>query len=156
LAEAIGVLSHERGLAEQGASFLRGHAPDDVEGRALYAQAKAAFDGLIDQLLADLAQGRDPQTTPELRAQVERAVEQRLAFSRHVDAVLKRVVPENAKPAWADALAATAGELVKQIFAGGVLIWREARAARSERRKEIAIRLEAQRWKPFAEIPAVT
>ena len=68
--DAIGVLASERSLAEQGAAFVKGHAPDDIDAHALYAQAKAAFDGLIEQLLADVAQGDDPQVTADFRAQV--------------------------------------------------------------------------------------
>jgi hypothetical protein len=152
---AIGVLASERSLAEQGAAFLKAYAPDDIDGRALYAQAKAAFDGLIEQLLADLAQARDPQISDGFRTQVQRAVERRLAFSERVDADMKQAVPQGAKPGFADALAASAGELVKQIFAGGVSVWHEWRDASADRRREISARIEAQRWRPFADIQPV-
>jgi hypothetical protein len=153
-ADAIETLAHERSLAEQGVSFLKRYAPQDIEGRALYAQAKAESDGLIERLLADLAQGREPKPSSELSARLERAVEERLAFSRRVDAVLKRAVPEGAKPGWEDALAKSAGELVKQIFGGVIAIWHEWRSGSAERRRDMATRVEAQRWKPFADIPA--
>lgn len=152
---AIGVFASERSLAEQDASFLKAYAPEDIDARALYARAKAAFDGLIEQLLADLAQGHDPAVSDLFRAQVDQAIDRRLEFSRQVDADRKRVLAEGAKPGWADALAASAGELVKQVFDGGIAVWNEWRTASAERRKEMATRLDAQRWKPFAEIPAV-
>jgi hypothetical protein len=65
-------------------------------------------------------------------------------------------VPENAKPGLSDALAKTVPEVIKQLFAGGIAIWREWRTAGKERREQIANRLEAQRWKPFADIPKAT
>ena len=69
-------------------------------------------------------------------------------------------VPEGAKPAilgtLAEALAKAPAELIKQLFDGGLAIWKEWRGVDAERRKQITTRIEAQRWKPFAEItPAV-
>jgi hypothetical protein len=151
--EAIGTLGRERSLAEDGASILKHYAPLDIEGRSLYAQGKAAFDEVIEQFLADLAAGHDPQLSPELRTKVEQAVARRLAFSQRVVAVTKEQVPQGAKAGWADALAIGAGELVKQIISGSIMIWREWRTANGDRRKEMAERVEAQRWRSFADIP---
>ena len=152
--EAIGTMGSERTLAEDGASLLKRYASDDFEGRSLYAKAKAASDELIEQLLADLAQRRDPKLSESLRAKIEQAVERRLMFSQHVDTVMKRVFAQGAKPGWADALAVGAGELVKQVMLGGVAIWREGQSASAERRRDMATRLEAQRWNLFANIQA--
>lgn len=150
--DAVGVLGQERSYAESGAALLKAYAPGDVEGRASYAQAKAAFDSLIEQLLADLAQHRDPQVSAVFRERLEAAVTKRIAFSEHVDEVLKAKVPQGAKPGLVDALAKAPAELVKELFAGGIAIWHEWGHANADRRREIATRLEAQRWKPFADI----
>ena len=152
--EAIGVLGRERTLAEDGVSILKRYAPDDIEGRSFYARAKAAFDEVIEQLLADLAAGHDPQLSHEFRMKVESAVDGRLAFSQRVAAVTKDRIPQGAKAGWVDALAVGAGDLVKQTIWGSILIWREWRSANAERRKDMEQRVYAQRWRIFADIPA--
>ena len=157
-AEAVGVLAEERGRAELGASLLKRYAPEDIEGRALYAQAKAAFDGLIERLLAELAQGHEPRASAELRARLDHAAERRLAFSRRVDEALRRALPEGAKPGWegavAEAVAKTVGEVVARLVEGLVGVWREWRAGGAERRRDMAARVEAQRWKAWADVSA--
>jgi hypothetical protein len=150
--EAIDTLSHERSYAEFGAGILKAYAADDFDGRRLYAQAKAAFDGLIEQLLADLAQDRDPTLSPAFSETLDAAVSKRMAFRQHVDEILKAKLPKGAKPGLADALAKAPGELIKALVDGGISIWREWHGASKERREQIAERLEAQRWKPFADI----
>ncbi len=156
LAEAVGTFGLERSYAEDGAATLKAVAPGDFEGRQLYAQAKAAFDGLIEQLLADLAQNRDPNLSPVFGERLEAAVNKRVAFSQHVDQAVKARLPKGAKPGMLAALAKVPAALVKELFAGGISIWREWRNAGKDRRDQIATRLEALRWKPFADISAAT
>jgi hypothetical protein len=154
--EAIGLLSQERTYAESGAAIVKQYAPNDIETRRLYADAKGAFDGLIEQLLADLAQNRDPGLSTVFRERLDAAVVQRVAFSQRVEAVVKPSLPEGAKPAilttLAEALAKAPAELIKQLFDSGMAIWKEWHGVSTERRKQITTRIEAQRWKPFAEI----
>jgi len=154
--EAIGLLSQERSYAEGGAALVKQYAPNDTEARRLYADAKGAFDSLIEQLLADLAQNRDPNLSGTFRERLDAAVVKRLAFSKRVEEVVKPSVPEGARPAilvtLAEALAKAPAELIKQLFDGGLAIWKEWQGVDAERRKQITTRIEAQRWKPFAEI----
>jgi hypothetical protein len=150
--EAIGLLSQERTYAESGAALVKRYAPNDIEARRLYAEAKGAFDGLIEQLLADLAQNRDPGLSQVFGQRLDAAAVKRLSFSHRVDEVVKPNVPEGAKPAILDALAKAPTELIKQLFDSGMAIWKEWRSVSTERRKQITTRIEAQRWKPFAEI----
>jgi hypothetical protein len=154
--EAIGLLSQERTYAESGVALVKQYAPNDIEARRLYAEAKGAFDGLIEQLLADLAQNRDPGLSTVFRERLEAAAVKRITFSRRVNEVVKPSIPEGAKPAilitLAEALAKAPAELIKQLFDGGMAIWKEWWGVSTERRKQITTRIEAQRWKPFAEI----
>ena len=154
--EAIGLLNQERSYAEGGVALVKQYAPNDIEARRLYADAKGAFDSLIEQLLADLAQNRDPGLSEVFRQRLDAAVLKRVAFSQRVDELVKSNAPEGAKPAvlgtLADALAKAPAELIKQLFDGGLAIWKEWRGVSTERRKQITTRIEAQRWKPFAEI----
>jgi len=150
--DAIGAPGQERSYAEFGVGILKAYADDDIEGRRLYAQAKAAFDGLIEQLLADLSQDRDPTLSPAFSETLDAAVVKRMAFSQHVDEIIKAKLPNGAKPGLADALAKAPGEVIKALVDGGISIWREWHGAGKEQRDKIAERLEAQRWKPFADI----
>jgi len=154
--EAIGLLNQERSYAEGGVALDKQYAPNDPEARRLYADAKGAFDSLIEQLLADLAQNRDPNLSGTFRERLDAAVVKRLAFSKRVEEVVKPSVPEGARPAilvtLAEALAKAPAELIKQLFDGGLAIWKEWQGVDAERRKQITTRIEAQRWKPFAEI----
>jgi hypothetical protein len=150
--DTMNALRQERSYAEAGVAMLKAYVADDIEGRQLYAQAKAAFDGLIEQLLADLAQNHDPTLSPTFRERLDAAVTKRVAFSKHVDLVVKMRLPEGAKPGLIDALAKVPADLIKELFAGGISIWREWRGASKDRREQIATRLEEQRWKSFAEI----
>jgi hypothetical protein len=154
--EAVGLLSQERSYAESGAALVKQYAPNDIEARKLYAEAKGAFDSLIEQLLADLAQNRDPGLSGVFRERLDAAAMKRVAFSERTNQVLKANVPEGAKSAvlaaLAESLAKAPAELIKQLFEGGLAIWKEWRGVSTERRKQITTRIEAQRWKPFAEI----
>jgi hypothetical protein len=150
--EAIGLLKQERSYAESGAALVKSAAPEDVAARRLYAEAKASFDGLIEQLLADLAQNRDPNLSPVFRDRLDAAVNRRVAFSTHVNELLRTKVSEGAKGILVDALAKSAVELIKLLFDSGLAIWKEWRDVISERRKQIVTLIESERWKPFSEI----
>jgi hypothetical protein len=64
LPEAMRFLAHEKSAAEQYAVILSTVAKNDaalyVRGIALYADAKAEFDGLIAQLRIELQTGQEP------------------------------------------------------------------------------------------------
>ena len=176
LSQAVGRLARERSFAESGAGLLKQFAAGDraamIQGQKLYADAKASFDELVEQLLTDLAQGTTPAGSAELRKALQAAAEQRLAFSRHVDASVK--LEPGDKPAILGALAGGAGDIVTAVLEGAVYldgeriaagldpdataylaavaIWKEYRAGDELRRKSIATRLEAQRWKAFGEV----
>jgi hypothetical protein len=156
LADAVGTLGQERSYAESEAGILKHFAPDDIDGHILYAKAKAAFDGLLDALLADLSQHQDPALSPVFRIKLDASITQRVAFTRYVDNIVRAQVPSSAKPAFIGAIAAALAkipaDLVKELFDGGIAIWREFRTAGKDRRDEIKARLEAERWKPFADI----
>jgi hypothetical protein len=154
LSQAVGRLARERSFAESGAGLLKQFAAGDraamIQGQRLYADAKASFDELIVQLQTDLDQGTMPEGSAALRMALEAAVERRLAFSRHVDASVR--IEPGAKPAILDALAGGAGDIVTGVLQAAVAIWKEYRAGDELRRKSIATRLEAQRWKAFGEV----
>lgn len=156
LSEAVGLLAEERTFAESGAALLKQHAAADrravIQGQRLYAEAKAAADGAIERLLVVLALSREQEATDNLRRAFEEAVARRLAFSEHVKTALPDL--EGTRSVLLDALARPAVDLVKGLIDGGLAIWKEFRRADEVRRQTIASRIEAQRWRPFREIPS--
>lgn len=158
LRDAIGQLRQERDFAETGAGLLKTYAAQNpsalIKGQKLYAEAKAAFDGLIEQLLLDLDQDQDPGASAGLKTAIDAAAEKRLAFSRHVDAVVPD--QDGAKNIVVDALVKGVGEIVKDLLDGGIEIWKEFRRGDQERRNAVATRVKAQRWRAFADVePAI-
>lgn len=155
LSQAVGQLGEERSHAESGVAFLKRDVTDQAklgEGQRLYTDAKAAFDGLIETLLAELAQGRDPHVGPGFQTKAKRAVEKRRVFSRYVEAnLLKRDGTRGLIGNW---LGKASADIIRAVVDGAVLIWKTWREGDAEERRQIATRLEAQRWKPFADIAA--
>jgi hypothetical protein len=150
--EAMAVLAQHRSAGEQAAALLKRYRPKDVRGRALYARAKAAFDGIIGGLLADLASDRRLQLTPAFEARLKSAANDASAFGKHVDAILREVMPPGAKSVL-KLLLADPAKLVESLTNSGLAIWREANGVAAKRRSEIAARIEQERWRPFSEIP---
>lgn len=152
--DAIRLLGREQSAAEAYAVVLDTHGKKDmaryVQGIGRYADAKAEFDGLIEQLKFDLAQGRDPQQSAKFSEVLNAAASKRVAFTSFVmNDVLGNV--EDAKPALPAVIAAVPG-LAKALVESGVIIWKEYRVASKERRDEIRTQLDRLKWRPFAEI----
>jgi hypothetical protein len=91
LAQGIGVLSEYKSNAEQQAQILVGLAADEDitkdeyrQGQSLYAQAKAGFDGWIDQLIFEVQSGKTELLSPQYESiQVEAKVKGD-AFTKYV------------------------------------------------------------------------
>ncbi|HEX3208550.1 MAG TPA: hypothetical protein VHQ91_04155, partial [Geminicoccaceae bacterium] len=81
--EAAGTLAEEKSFAEEDARLLKTEAAGNraalLRGQQLYAEAKAASDGLIARLLAVLAEDRDPAGADDLKQAADRAFVSRLA-----------------------------------------------------------------------------
>ena len=77
LAEPIGYLKKEQNLVESYAGLLKGFGKQDIatyaRGIQLYAEAKAEFDGLIDQILASLRQAESLDTSAAFQQKLEKA-----------------------------------------------------------------------------------
>lgn len=91
LAQGIGVLSEYKSNAEQQAQFLVVMAADEDinkddyrNGQSLYAEAKAGFDGWIDQLVFEIQSGTTEATAPNREAIQEKAKAKGDKFTRYV------------------------------------------------------------------------
>jgi len=153
LSEAIRVLERERSAAEAYAVMLDTHGKKDVtryvQGIRLYAEAKAEFDGLIEQLKFDIGEGRDPKDS-KFGQMLEAAASKRIAFTSFVtNDVLGDV--QGARPGLPAVIVAVPA-LVKVLFDAGMAIWKEYWAGNKDRRDHIRNQLDRLKWRPFAEI----
>jgi hypothetical protein len=152
--EAAGILAEERTFAESDAGLLKTYAAADqaalLRGQRLYAEAKAASDGLIARFLVILADDRDPGSADDLKQAAERAFVARLAFSRHVNDALPDL--RGTKAVLLDALAKPATDLVKALIDGGIEIWKEYRRGNELRRSTLRAQLEQHRWRAFTDL----
>jgi hypothetical protein len=159
--EAIGYLKKEQSLAESYAGLLKGFGQQDratyARGIQHYAEAKAEFDGLLEQLLAALRQGESLDTSAAFQQKLEKAANRRVAFTAFIDQEVLTKVPEGTKSLAAILKIAGAigdvKELVTALKDAGVTIGQWYRRLSGEQeRAELVSRLEALRWKPFEAI----
>ena len=154
LGEAVGVLAREKSAAEQYAVVLatvgKKHIETYLRGVTLYADAKADFDGLIEQLRFSLRDGYNPTKSDKYTAALNVAAEKRIAFTKFVSSdVIGKI--EGKKPGLPDVISAVP-ELIKAISDAGLSIWTAFHNATKERRDAILVDLDRLRWKSFGEL----
>jgi hypothetical protein len=153
LPEAMRFLAHEKSAAQQYAVILSTVAKNDavlyVCGIALYADAKAEFDGLIAQLRIELQTGQEPAKSVEFNQALKGAAEKRIAFTSFVSSEVDKL--QGARPGLED-LIQVVPDLVKAITEAGLSIWKAFRQAHQERRDTILNELALLQWRPFAEL----
>jgi hypothetical protein len=146
-------LAHEKSAAQQYAVILSTVAKNDavlyVRGIALYADAKAEFDGLIAQLRIELQTGQEPAKSVKFNQALKGAAEKRIAFTSFVWSEVDKL--QGARPGLED-LMQVVPDLVKAITEAGLSIWKAFREARKEGRDAILNELELLQWRPFAEL----
>ena len=91
LAQGIGVLSEYKSNPEQQAQILVGLATEEDitkddyrQGQSLYAQAKAGFDGWIDQLIFEVQSGKTELLSPQYESIQMEAKAKGDAFTKYV------------------------------------------------------------------------
>jgi hypothetical protein len=154
--QAVDRLMREKMLAEGCASILKTFGNDApmarVQGRRLYARARADVDGLIVLLAGDLSSERAPAEAPELVQRLEAVVEQRQALCRHVEATVAAALLDASERA-ADLLAQGGGEPTGSLIDATVQIWQAYRHAAEPARATILGELEGTRWRDYADLP---
>jgi hypothetical protein len=150
--DGIRVMAREKSLAEQFLVIMNDFGQKDIgqyaKGVALYAEAKADFDGLIAELEHELEQARPPDQSERFEAALKDAVAKRVAFTSFVTDTL---IPhtEGAQKGIAGDFIKGGADLVKALTDAGIAIWREFRSGGEARRKEIMQELESLRWPQF-------
>jgi len=153
--DAVAVLAANRSQAEQAAALLKRYRPNDVQGRQLYADAKAKFDGFISGLAAGIATEGNATISPALQQSLNGAVTGASAFGVYVKVVVQAAMPKGAKSpvVWA-ALLASPDKLLKALTESGLAIFGAALKASKEMRTEMVQRVEQERWRLYGDIPA--
>jgi hypothetical protein len=154
LPDLVRVLEKERSVAEGYAEILatvgRKNVDAYVRGIALYADAKANFDGLIAQLRFDLVEGREPTKSAKFEAAMEAAATSRIAFTDFVsDEVVGKAA--GAKSGLIDAVKVVP-DLVRAITDEGLKIWDDYAKGTKERRDAILNEIDRLRWRSFADL----
>jgi hypothetical protein len=150
--EGIRVLAREKSLAEQFLVIMNDFGRKDIDrfatGIALYAKAKAEFDGLITQLEHELEQAQPPSQSEKFEAVLKEAVAKRVAFTSFVTDTLVPHTEGTRKGIVGDFIKGGA-DLIKALTEAGIAIWREFRSSDEARRTEIRQELESLRWPQF-------
>jgi hypothetical protein len=153
--EAIGFFAKEQSLAENYAVILKEFGKEDIknyaEGIRLYAEGKAEYDGLIEQLQYDLKAGKALDGSAAFQNKLKNAADKRVAFTSFVTDKIIRDDPERKNPL-AIAAIGLAPELIEALTKAGKTIWQEYRNVNKERKQEILDQLDALKWKAFHEI----
>jgi hypothetical protein len=155
LSEAIYIFAREKSAAEQAAVMLKENATTDASklsrGILLYADAKTAFDGLIEQLEYDLQGPNSPQASATFDSRLQAAVEKRVAFVSYVTEDVLPPAQPGSKGPLGDIIKG-AGDLIKALTEAGVTIWREVRNVSKDKRDDVRVQLERQKWRQFGQI----
>lgn len=153
LPEAMQFFAHEKSAAEQNAVILatveKGNTSQYLRGLQLYADAKAEFDGLIEELRADLLTQQEPTKTAKFAEMMTRAADKRVAFTSFVSDEVDHF--HGARPGLPSVIRAVP-DLIKAITDAGLSIWNAYRDAARERRDVILNELERQRWQAVGEL----
>ena len=148
LAQGIGILSEYKSNAEQQARILVGLVTgEDItkenyrKGQSLYAEAKASFDGWIDQVIFEVQAGKTEMLSPQYEIIQKTAKAKGDAFTQFV----REQFLGNPR--------GEIGESFKSMFAKiqevGQLIFQGLRQASSPDKTETIRKLETYKWSPF-------
>jgi hypothetical protein len=150
--DGIRVMAREKSLAEQFLVLLNNFGPKDMghytRGIALYAAAKADFDGLITELEDDLEGPKPPNQSEKFESALKEAVAKRVAFTSFITDTLVPHTKGAQKGIVGDFIKG-GGELITALKEAGIAIWREFQSSGEAKRKEIRQELESLRWPQF-------
>jgi hypothetical protein len=150
--EAVGFLAKEQSLAESYAVLVKEFGKQDLENYAeailLYANAKAEYDGLIEQMKYDLRADRKPDDSSELQNKLRKSADRRVAFTSFVaENVIHR--DTNRKIAIVTVAIKAVPDLINALTKSAISIWREYHGLKGSEKKGILDELDMLKWKPF-------
>jgi hypothetical protein len=152
----VRVLEQQKTNGEEMARLLRTYARDDASkeatGITLYVAARAAFDGLIEEMKVDIDRARSPASGPELNNAVLSAVGLGQAFAAYVNEILPKGSARF--PLDISAILKGGGELIKSLVDASIAIWDKFHDRGNEEKERIRTQLERLKWKSFNQATA--
>lgn len=149
--DAVRLIAEERSKAEEWAKVLKSdwekNTVEYEKGETLYIDAKASFDGWLDQLKLDIVADRTPEAG-QYEASLKKAVEKSQTFTQYVQ-TLKY---SSEKPMPQIRIGIGIDTIVEAIVGAGVKIWEAYRDADAERKQQIINVLNELKWKSFEEL----
>jgi hypothetical protein len=155
--DSIGEIAEQRSLAEQWAKTLKSDWPEGskeyADGRAIYIEAKASYDGWIEQLKFDIISGNTPDKTSH-RAKLDEAIKKAEDFINYMKALDTASLPVDGTPtpikaAWKLSVVTVA---IEAILDAGLKIWEAYHNAEQQRKQEIINLLDGLKWKSFQDL----
>ena len=151
LTESIGTLKETRVKAEHWAGVLKGLQPtlsrsEAQQGVKYYVEGKAAIDGWLEQMVAELETGGSTTPSPGQQQALEQAALKAKTFMEYVAALGQ----DQQRGDWLSLIPSA----LTAVIEAGVTLWREFRAIGREQRQSLIARLEALRWPTFESIDA--
>nr|NJM03642.1 hypothetical protein [Desulfobacula sp.] len=147
------ILAREQSLAESHAGILKEFGRQNMENYArgimLYAEAKADFDGLIEQMRTQLMTGQPIEESESFKKIMAAAAENRIAFTNFVS---KQITPDEPDKKNLPVVFTTAAQLIPVLIDAGKAIYDEYRKAQEQGKKDILAQLNALKWKSFDKI----
>ncbi len=147
------VLGQEQSTGESYGRFLHAHGRADpgvyAQGILLYAQAKAAFDGLIEETKGYLTEGIALSEVEGLNVKIDAAVKRRSEFT---DYVTDQVLGDTRGTRFGLGDLLKPAELFKALLDGLQVLWQEYRTVQDTRRTALRQQLDELKWRAFDEL----
>lgn len=146
---AIGTISEKKSLVEGNVSQIKNYFSKNTEqykkANKLYIEAKAAFDGWIDQFKFDLTANTDIATSDKYKKSLNKASEKGDVFLKYADSIIFKETKSKA-------VITAVTSILPFLTDAGIKIWEQYRMAAKERREEIRKDLDNLKWKAFDKI----
>lgn len=151
--EAVRILAREQSLAESHAGILKEFGRKNIEkyahGIMLYAEAKADFDGLIEQMRTQMITGQPMEESEPYKKIMTAAAEKRIAFTNFVS---KQITIDEPGKKSLPVVFTAAAQLIPVLVDAGKAVYEEYRKAKEQEKKDILDQLSALKWKSFEKI----
>ena len=148
---AIGILSEQKSNAERDAFILVGlfesqdiSDQEFIVGQSLYAEAKGAFDGWLDQLKQDLDGGREIDASQQYAVTLKQASEKGDSFRAYV----RKKFISNPR----GEVAAMISRFLESLTRAGEEVRKEYQAREQHQKEKLLQRLEEFKWRSFEQV----
>ena len=144
--DGIRLIAEQRSKAGDWARILQREwsktTPAYRQGEALYIDARAAFNGWIEQLKLDLQAGRRLDQSSQYQQTLQRAVDKSEAFIRHVSEHRSSY----------HVAAFPIADLIVGLTDAGIKVWQEWQRADQAQQERLKRELDGQKWRPFDQL----